>query len=75
MSWSAVSFTVTHKVLCENVGSFTLDVERSGDVTKAAYVEVKVKAMSAKVFQDFIPPPADQIKFEPGQNAAVDHSC
>ncbi|GFO18835.1 fras1-related extracellular matrix protein 1 [Plakobranchus ocellatus] len=71
MSWSKVEFYHTSIVLCENLGTLTVHVIRTGNLDQSSYVGVHIRGMSAKRGEDFIPKSAKQLQFDPGKSRAT----
>ncbi|XP_076440206.1 LOW QUALITY PROTEIN: FRAS1-related extracellular matrix protein 1-like [Babylonia areolata] len=67
MSWSRVSFERKETVACENIGRLSVTLRRTGDLTQSAYVSIQVREVSATIGEDFIPSPAKQVQFDPGE--------
>jgi hypothetical protein len=68
LEWSLIEFSKTDLVVCENVGTLTMTLERSGALTQMAFVAIQVRGISARAGEDFIPSTAQQVQFEPGTN-------
>lgn len=69
--WSRTGFLLTDYVTCENIGTLSLTLIRAGDVEKSAFVGIRVRPMSAKAQNDFIPSTAKQVQFDPGMMKAT----
>ena len=67
MDWSLLEFSRQQYLVCENIGTLTLSVSRTGALDKSAFVSIKVKGMSAKVNEDFVPSITQQLQFDPGR--------
>lgn len=66
MRWSRVDFEREEIVVCENVGTLSVSLLRTGDLQHSAYVSIQVREISAKVGDDFVPNSVKQVQFDPG---------
>lgn len=67
MYWSVIELTRTNLVICENIGTLTIQLVRHGAIEQMAFVSIRVREMSAKNGDDFSPSTASQVQFEPGK--------
>ncbi|KAJ8305475.1 hypothetical protein KUTeg_016020 [Tegillarca granosa] len=65
MRWSTIEFVKTYIVVCEDIGTLTITLKRTGSLEAMAFVGISVKEMSAKEGRDFIPSTAQQVQFNP----------
>ena len=66
MKWSKIDFTTEDVVVCENVGTLSVILRRTGALDQSAYVGIHVREMSARIGHDFTPSSAKQVQFSPG---------
>ncbi|KAH9504170.1 hypothetical protein Btru_065201 [Bulinus truncatus] len=70
-SWSRTQFDRDEIVACENIGTLTVTVVRSGNLAQAASVGITVREQSAKKGVDFTPGNVKQINFASGESKAT----
>uniref|UniRef100_H2YA41 C-type lectin domain-containing protein n=1 Tax=Ciona savignyi TaxID=51511 RepID=H2YA41_CIOSA len=66
MSWSHIKISQRKIKVCEDVGFIEVQVSRSGNLTRSAFVGVMVQPRNAKPGVDYVPSSATQIQFDPG---------
>ncbi|CAL1546388.1 unnamed protein product [Lymnaea stagnalis] len=71
MSWSRTQFDREEIVACENIGTLTVTVSRSGNLAQAALVGISVREQSAKKGVDFNAGSTKQIRFGAGESRAT----
>ena len=71
MKWSKIDFTTEDVVVCENVGTLSVILRRTGALDQSAYVGIHVREMSARIGHDFTPSSAKQVQFSPGTRTAL----
>lgn len=71
LSWSTVEFTKTDIVVCEDVGTLSVTLQRKGAIKNMAFVGISIREVSATKGIDFVPSTAQQVQFNPGQAQAV----
>ncbi|XP_029310735.1 FRAS1-related extracellular matrix protein 1a isoform X2 [Cottoperca gobio] len=65
-SWSSVELSQPEYSVCEEQGTFSLDIIRKGNLAESSYITVKVKEVTATAGKDFIINPSSLIQFDPG---------
>lgn len=66
LSWSSLELSKPQYSACEQQGTITLDIIRTGNVAESSYVTVKVKDVTATAGRDFIINPSSLVQFDPG---------
>ncbi|XP_062583418.1 FRAS1-related extracellular matrix protein 1-like [Saccostrea cucullata] len=71
MKWSRIEFLRKQIISCEDIGTLTITLKRTGDLQQISFVGIKIRDMSAKSGLDFFPSSAKQVQFNPGMNQAT----
>lgn len=71
MKWSRIEFLRKQIITCEDIGTLTITLKRTGDLNQISFVGIKVRDMSASSGLDFFPSSAKQVQFNPGINENV----
>ncbi|XP_067678275.1 FRAS1-related extracellular matrix protein 1-like [Haliotis asinina] len=71
MKWSRIEFLKEDVVVCENVGTLSVTLERTGAIDQSAFIGINVRQMSARRDDDFSPSSAKQVQFDPGKSQAT----
>ncbi|MBN3307306.1 FREM1 protein, partial [Amia calva] len=66
LRWSHIELAVTCFRVCENVGTLSVQVVRSGGSAEPSYIGIKAEEGTAKVGRDFTHSSASLIQFDPG---------
>ncbi|XP_074642151.1 FRAS1-related extracellular matrix protein 1-like [Tubulanus polymorphus] len=66
MRWPVIEFSLSEYTVCEDVGTLSVGIKRTGAVHQSAYINVRVKEMSAKIGVDIGNQDYAQIQFDPG---------
>ncbi|XP_070564197.1 FRAS1-related extracellular matrix protein 1-like [Ptychodera flava] len=69
--WTVIQLRRPEYIVCENIGTLSLSVVRSGYLDQSSFVTIKVKDQTAVARQDFIPSRAEQLQFDPGVSTAT----
>ncbi|XP_027143924.1 FRAS1-related extracellular matrix protein 1a isoform X2 [Larimichthys crocea] len=65
-SWSTMELSQPEHSVCEDQGTFSLDIIRSGNLAESSYITVKVKEVTATAGKDFLFSASSLIQFDPG---------
>ena len=65
--WSYIEFEKTGLVVCENIGTLTLTLQRVGDLSGTAFVTIEAHDRTTAVDQDYVSSTARQVQFDPGE--------
>ncbi|CAH1774292.1 unnamed protein product [Owenia fusiformis] len=66
LEWSSIQFISATYMVCENIGSLSLGIVRTGAMDQTVFVSLKTRSMTAKNGRDFEPSRTIQIQFDPG---------
>ncbi|XP_043916309.1 FRAS1-related extracellular matrix protein 1 [Protopterus annectens] len=66
LKWSRIEMLHSEYKVCEDVGTLSLKISRSGYTMESSFIAVKVTEVSALAGKDFILCPANLIQFDPG---------
>ncbi|MGH0158377.1 UNVERIFIED_CONTAM: hypothetical protein FKN15_035473 [Acipenser sinensis] len=66
LTWSRIELAAQCFRVCENVGTLSIQVVRSGNSEDPSYIGIQVQEDSAKVGRDFTHSSASLIQFDPG---------
>lgn len=66
LSWSIIEFTKKELVVCEDVGTLSVTLQRKGALKNMAFVGISIREVSATEGSDFVASTARQVQFNPG---------
>lgn len=66
MKWSRIEFPRKQIISCEDIGTLSITLKRTGDLNQISFVGIKVRDMSAKSGLDFYISSSKQVQFNPG---------
>eukprot|EP00079_Xenopus_tropicalis_P015862 XP_004914006.1 PREDICTED: FRAS1-related extracellular matrix protein 1 [Xenopus tropicalis] len=66
LKWSIIQLSQPHYRTCENVGTFSVKLIRTGSSKDPAFVGIKVNEVSARAGLDFTHSSANLVQFDPG---------
>lgn len=66
MKWSRIEFPRKQIISCEDIGTLSITLKRTGDLNQISFVGIKVRDMSAKSGLDFYTSSSKQVQFNPG---------
>ena len=62
-----IELAQTQYVVCEDAGTLTVVIRRSGALEESSFVEIETKPLSATGGLDYTPSPTTKIQFDPGR--------
>ncbi|XP_034712307.1 FRAS1-related extracellular matrix protein 1a isoform X2 [Etheostoma cragini] len=65
-SWSSVELSQSEYSVCEEQGTVSLDIIRTGNLAESSYITVQVKEVTATAGKDFLISPSSLVQFDPG---------
>ncbi|XP_052685461.1 FRAS1-related extracellular matrix protein 1-like isoform X2 [Crassostrea angulata] len=71
MKWSRIEFPRKQIISCEDIGTLSITLKRTGDLNQISFVGIKVRDMSAKSGLDFYTSSSKQVQFNPGMKQAT----
>ncbi|KAM4722959.1 FRAS1-related extracellular matrix protein 1-like [Rhinophrynus dorsalis] len=71
LKWSTIQLAEPYYRVCENVGTLSVKVIRTGSSKDPAFVGIKVQEISARIGLDFIHSSASLVQFDPGVSTKV----
>lgn len=69
--WSVIEFERASLVVCENIGTLPLTLNRKGDLETLAFVDIEARDRTTVTSEDYIPSAAQQVQFDPGLSEAT----
>ncbi|XP_006816147.1 FRAS1-related extracellular matrix protein 1 [Saccoglossus kowalevskii] len=66
LHWTIIQMVRAEYVVCENIGTLSVNIQRLGHLAESSFITVKVKGVSATYETDFVPSTAELIQFDPG---------
>ena len=66
MKWPMIQFMRADYMVCETVGTLQINILRVGYLSLSSFVNIEVGDLTAVAGQDYAPPTARQLQFDPG---------
>ena len=66
--WSLIELAKSSVIVCENVGTLSIRLIRTGNLGSSAFVTIGAQDRTTKTGEDYTPSSARQVQFDPGKN-------
>ena len=70
LHWSIVELAKSSMIVCENVGTLSVRLIRTGNLGASVFVSIEAQDRTTKIGEDYSPSKARQVQFDPGKHIA-----